>query len=1077
MNTSRGRQPFFTELTVRRFRRGEISSLPFPRCGEWLFLAFLSSILLWVGAANAATLTVTSTEDFGKGSLRYAILNAAPGDTINFDLPSGSVITLTSDSLVIQKSLTITGPGSSLLKVERSHANGIPDFRVFRVDLGNLDVTIFGLTISNGKTGGRGGAIYSTTSGVTAISDCNLIANTGLDGGAIANESGTLNLTNSTVRDNYATDAASNVVPPGGAIYNRGTLTIAGCWIHENSGVVIAGINNGGIANISNSTISNNFTTSTSSDTAGGIYNETKTLTISNSTIAENFGVHGGGIYNGTGTVIVNNVTISGNYAQVTSFPGSGSGGGIYNVNGGTVKMRSAILAGNQAFGAGGGPNAAGTLTLQGFNLIGDISGASISGAAATDQLGVADAKLDKLKDNGGRTPTVALLPGSPAIDKGNTGFPVYLTQDQRGFARPVDSPTIANATGGDGSDIGAYEVQGDQLPGCGNTLVTNNNDSGSGSLRSIIANVCLGETITFASSVISPINLTSGELSVDKAMTISGPGANVLTIQRGASASTNFSIFRVSGTGSVSLSGLTIAKGNSSFGGGIYCNVLDNTGTLTVSRCVITGNSAPGAGAILGKGGGIYNQSKILSVINTTVSTNSTTGDGGGIASDGASTTVTNCTISGNSAARYSGGIHPSGTLTITNSTVANNSAGTGGGIRNGGYPVTLRTTILAKNTATTSDPDISGDVTSAGSNFIGNNSGATITPAQPSDQIGTAASPKDPLLGPLQNNGGGTPTHALLSGSTAIDKGRSSSDPASGETITTDQRGFSRPVDNPAIPNVTGGDGSDIGAFEVQLPTVLANISTRLRVETGDNALIGGFIVTGTQNKKVIIRAIGPSLGLVDELANPTLELYSGQTLLKANDDWMNSSPADKQAIIDSTIPPTNDLESAIVATLPANGAGYTAVLRGVNNGTGIGVIQIYDLDRSVDSKLANISTRGFVQTGDNVLFAGTIVLGQAPQKVIIRALGPSVSVPGAMADPTLELRDGNGVLLDMNDNWKDSANKQAIIDSTVPPTKDAESAIVYNLPANGANYTAIVRGAGGTTGIAVVEVYALN
>jgi hypothetical protein len=258
---------------------------------------------------------------------------------------------------------------------------------------------------------------------------------------------------------------------------------------------------------------------------------------------------------------------------------------------------------------------------------------------------------------------------------------------------------------------------------------------------------------------------------------------------------------------------------------------------------------------------------------------------------------------------------------------------------------------------------------------------------------------------------------------------------------------------------------------------PTTLANISTRLRVETGDNALIGGFIVTGTQDKKVIIRGIGPSLGLADQLANPTLELYFGETLLKANDDWMNSSPADKQPIIDSTIPPTNDAESAIVATLPANGAGYTAVLRGVNNGTGIGVIQIYDLDRSVDSKLANISTRGFVQTGDNVLFAGTIVLGQTPQKVIIRALGPSVPAPGAMADPTLELRDGNGAVLDMNDNWVDSPNKQAIIDSTIPPTKDAESAIVYNLPANGANYTAIVRGAGGTTGIAVVEVYALN
>lgn len=258
--------------------------------------------------------------------------------------------------------------------------------------------------------------------------------------------------------------------------------------------------------------------------------------------------------------------------------------------------------------------------------------------------------------------------------------------------------------------------------------------------------------------------------------------------------------------------------------------------------------------------------------------------------------------------------------------------------------------------------------------------------------------------------------------------------------------------------------------------VPSTLANISTRLLVETGDNVLIGGFIITGTQQKKVIIRAIGPSLPFPGRLDNPTLELRnSAGTLLASNDDWMNSSPADKQAIIDSTIPPSNDLESAIVATLPANGASYTALVRGANNGTGIGVVEAYDLDRSVDSKLANISTRGFVQTGDNVLIAGTIVLGSASQKVIIRAIGPSLPIAGRLENPTLELRDGSGTLLEANDNWVDSPNKQAIIDSTIPPGNDLESAIVRTL--SPANYTAIVRGVNDTTGIAVVEVYALN
>ncbi len=253
---------------------------------------------------------------------------------------------------------------------------------------------------------------------------------------------------------------------------------------------------------------------------------------------------------------------------------------------------------------------------------------------------------------------------------------------------------------------------------------------------------------------------------------------------------------------------------------------------------------------------------------------------------------------------------------------------------------------------------------------------------------------------------------------------------------------------------------------------PTALANISTRLPVGTGDNVLIAGFIVTGNQNKKVIVRAIGPSLTLAGKLADPILELHDASgALLETNDNWMDSP--NKQAIIDSTIPPKDPLESAIVRSVPPGN--YTAIERGVNNGTGIGVVEAYDLDTSANSKLANISTRGLVQTGDNVLFAGTIVVGQASQKVIIRALGPSTGVPGAMADPTLELRDANGNLLEANDNWMDSPNKQAIIDSTIPPTNNAESAIVRTLTP--ANYTAIVRGVNNSTGIAVVEVYALN
>jgi hypothetical protein len=255
-----------------------------------------------------------------------------------------------------------------------------------------------------------------------------------------------------------------------------------------------------------------------------------------------------------------------------------------------------------------------------------------------------------------------------------------------------------------------------------------------------------------------------------------------------------------------------------------------------------------------------------------------------------------------------------------------------------------------------------------------------------------------------------------------------------------------------------------------------VLGNIATRLRVETGDNVLIGGFIVTGAQDKKVVVRAIGPSLNLPGQLANPTLELRdSSGGLVQVNDDWVDSP--NRQMIIDSGLAPSNDLESAIIATLPANGKSYTAVVRGVGGATGIGVVEVYDIDRSVDSKLANISTRGLAQTGDNVLIAGMIVVGQAAQKVIVRAIGPSLNIAGKLADPTLELRDANGAVIGADDNWRTGGQETEIMQSTLAPTNDLESALIETLPANGASYTAIVRGVGNTTGIAVVEVYGLQ
>jgi streptogramin lyase len=249
--------------------------------------------------------------------------------------------------------------------------------------------------------------------------------------------------------------------------------------------------------------------------------------------------------------------------------------------------------------------------------------------------------------------------------------------------------------------------------------------------------------------------------------------------------------------------------------------------------------------------------------------------------------------------------------------------------------------------------------------------------------------------------------------------------------------------------------------------------NISTRGEVGTDANVLIAGFIIIGGQPTSVIIRALGPSLPLDGALADPVVELHdSAGQILATNDNWQDSP--DRQAIIDSTIPPANDNESAILMTLSAGS--YTAVVRGVNNGTGIGLVEVYNLDSALGSRLANISTRGDIGTGANVMIGGFILDQSTAVNVLVRAIGPELSsrgVTGALQDTTLELHDSNGLLLAANDDWE-SDQKQQIIDTTVPPTDPRESAIVSTLAPG--PYTAIVAGQDEATGVALVEVYVL-
>ena len=254
--------------------------------------------------------------------------------------------------------------------------------------------------------------------------------------------------------------------------------------------------------------------------------------------------------------------------------------------------------------------------------------------------------------------------------------------------------------------------------------------------------------------------------------------------------------------------------------------------------------------------------------------------------------------------------------------------------------------------------------------------------------------------------------------------------------------------------------------------------NLSTRMRVQTGDNVGVGGFIVTGSAPKHVLIRAIGPSLadfGIPNVLADPVLELHGPGTFVTIiNDNWRDD-PVQEALILATGIPPANDLESAIEARLaPGN---YTAVVKGNNDATGVGLVEVYDLDSAAASKLANISTRAFVSTGDNVVIAG-FMLGSSggDDRVVVRGIGPSLTaagVPNALADPTLELRDSNGALLVANNDWQDDPAQAAELTAAgLAPTSNLESGIAATLPPG--LYTALLAGLNNGAGIGLVEVY---
>jgi hypothetical protein len=291
------------------------------------------------------------------------------------------------------------------------------------------------------------------------------------------------------------------------------------------------------------------------------------------------------------------------------------------------------------------------------------------------------------------------------------------------------------------------------------------------------------------------------------------------------------------------------------------------------------------------------------------------------------------------------------------------------------------------------------------------------------------------------------------------------------------------------------TSPEGINLDVIGYNLTRVeLSNISTRALVQTGADVMIGGFIIEGSGPKTVILRAIGPELtpfGVPNALADPTLELHnSGGALIASNNNWQTTiiggiiTSSQVSAIQSSGHAPTQPSESAIMAALqPGN---YTAIVHGVNNTTGVALVEVDDLSTDTGSVLGNISTRSLVQTGADVMIGGFIIEGSGPKTVIVRAIGPELTpfgIPNALADPALDLHNSSGALIASNNNWQttviggiiNGSQVSAIQSSGHAPTQPSESAIIATLQPG--NYTAIVRGVNNTTGVALVEVYDLQ
>jgi hypothetical protein len=777
------------------------------------------------GEVRGATFVVDSSNDQGPGSFRQAVMDSNQAGGTNRIVFTNSVaygtwILLWSGEVVISNSVTILAAEKNIALYNPQKVD-----RVLRIVNGT--VNIYGMTMLNGSNY-IGGSILQE-GGTLTLSNCTVSGNAATFGGGIAQTGGTLEVIDSTISSNRVAGTGMGIYVQAGV-----STTLRRCTLVGNSGIGFTAASGGGVSHNGTSLILDSCTFFANGSTGG----------------------NGGGVLNTAGNAKITNCTF---YANA-----SFTGGGVV-AQAGTVTLRNTLVAGNTTIisGAGGAPDCMGTFISGGFNLIGNRTNST--GWIASDLVGTTaspvNPQLGNLQPNGGLTWTIEPMLGSPAIDRGHSSG---ATSDQRGYLRPHDKSFLPNLFGGDGGDIGAFET------GTKTNVVTNLNTSGPGSLRQAVLDAGIDDltTITFAPGIVGNTLYLSGSLYIDKDVIIYGPGASALSLVAGpgqrllevGSRKTVISGFTFRDCSSLSEDGENGSDGSSERAGAII-----NFGDLFMSDCIISNNVIHGGngGNVTGLGlagdggkaqGGAIGNYWMLYMTRCIVASNSATGGARGTATGGGSdgtggdayggaiyseggVFLTNCTIYGNYAGggagngfSSGGGIYNYSTmLNLINCTIAQNTAfsGTGGGVYDGGATGIYRHTTIASNSASSggglyvsgadmgntivaandagTGRDMQGGYVSSDYNFIGwGNGWYNIGPL---DHTFITA---DAMLGPLQNNGGPTPTMALLPGSPAIDSGKSFG-------IMVDQRGRTRPFDFAELANVSGGDGSDIGAFEV--------------------------------------------------------------------------------------------------------------------------------------------------------------------------------------------------------------------------------------------------------------------